>query len=139
MNYKGKAIEELKDYNDLKLAQENIRERIEVLNSRLEGIHSACAGESAGGIAKDELYSSLITEKSELEMQLKSSAAAVRIIEKGLNALSKEERIVITAAYINRERGYAVKCCEQLSIEKTALYKFKRSALERYITVVYGK
>ena len=59
-------------------------------------------------------------------------------MEKALDALTAEERLVLERFYINPHKGSVDRLCEELGVERTAVYKRKDAARERFTKLLYG-
>lgn len=138
IDWKEEAISELRSYNSIKHSIESIRERIAILEAAFEHINSPNGAGTGSRISRDTGYVENIAKRSELKTKLRENTRIINNIDSGLQVLNDRERVVIFAAYINPKDWDIEKLSEQLSIERTAIYKLRNKALGKYIKAVYG-
>ena len=59
-------------------------------------------------------------------------------VERGLSALSDEDRLILDRFYINPAKGNVDRLCGELHLEKSTVYDRKDKALRRYTLARYG-
>ncbi len=141
MNWKLEAIDKLKGYEAHRKALENIPREIKRLQNAFMSIRSATTDGtpvSGGGSTREDAMLSNIAHREELERALKQDEAWVRMVDEGLNVLSAEERLVLERFYIYRAKGNVERLCEELSLEKTAVYDRRDKALRHFTIALYG-
>lgn len=138
MNDKEKAaVKELKNYNGYLIKVKNLEAKIKVLDEISQ------PGISYNGIKvdsgfKNSVENSQITrieKKEELERALTITKVNIDIIERALDALEKEEYIVLDRFYINRQYRAADKLTRELQVNRTTVYQLKESALRKFIVM----
>ena len=136
------SIQRLKEYNDNLEAVDNLTEQIEMLNDRFTAIRSATTDgtpvQGGNENKREVMLINNIETREELQNNLDIVKHEISITEKGLNALSEDEKRILTLFYINRTRGYIDRLCEELFISKTELYRQKDEALKHFTKVCYG-
>lgn len=141
MNWKYEAIDKLRGYEAHARALENIPVEIKRLQAAFTGIRSAATDGtpvSGGGVSREDAMLSNITHREELERTLQQAKAWVRMVDAGLDVLDEEERKVLDRFYINRGKGNVDRLCEELSLEKTAIYDRRDKALRHFTIALYG-
>jgi len=141
MDWKRMAIEELKQYSWRKESLSNIPERIKQINTEMARIKSATTDGTpvkGGGNHREDRLIELIMTKGELEENLVIAKRRIRLIEKGLNGISEQERKILELFYINRQRDCATRLSEDLGYEKRHIYNLKDAALRKYVLSMYG-
>lgn len=136
------SIQRLKDYNDRLSAAENLKEQIEALENRFTAIRAATTDSTPvqGGNdnKREQMLISNISMREELKNNLNIIQHEINITEKGLQALSKTERTILTRFYINKTKGFVDRLCDELYISKTELYRQRDKALKKFTLVCYG-
>lgn len=141
MKWSNCAIEDLKKYNALKESVENIKERIEALETRFLGIKNSNTDKipvSGRGSKWEDSMLDNIVERERLELLLKSNERLIMVIEKGLNQLTKTERLVLDRFFICRTRNHVEDLAEELRLEKSQIYRLKEEALQKFTRLMYG-
>ncbi len=64
--------------------------------------------------------------------QVMMLSCELRRVERALDALSKSERIALQHFYIRRSDGAAEVVCEELSVERSQAYRYRKSGLESF-------
>lgn len=141
MNWKYEAIDKLKGYEAHKRALENIPLEIERLQEAFTGIRSSMTDStpvSGGGSTREDTLLSNIVHREELQHALKQAKIWVREVEAGLAVLDDEERMVLQRFYISRAKGAVNRICEELGVEKSAVYDRRDKALRHFTVALYG-
>lgn len=136
------SIQRLKDYEDRKAAEENLIEQIESLKDRFTAIRAATTDSTPvqGGNdnKRENMLISNISMREELEKNLAIVRRELSITEKGLDALSKQERLILTRFYISNSKNCVMRLCDELYISKTEVYRMKDKALKKFTLACYG-
>ncbi len=135
------AIQDLKKYKGLKESIVNIGERIEALEIKFTGlkgqrITAMPTGDSVGAL--DDFLLDNIVERERLKMLLEANTKLLNIIDRGLEALSENDRLIIEHFYIDRRANHAVELMKRLNVEQSQVYRMKDRALYRFTTSMYG-
>ena len=142
MNWAGHAIERLKDYESRKNAAENLESQIELLEDKFTSIRSATTDATPvqGGTEnrREKMLIENIATREELFTNLDFIKREIEITEKGLEALTENERKILHWFYINRPRDYVDRLCNDLFISKTELYRQRETALKKFTKACYG-
>ena len=141
MNWKFEAIEKLKEYTARKNAITSIPEEIKRLEEDAQRIRAASTDATpvqGGGSAREDMLLDNIVHREELQLRLSDALRWVDIVDAGLAVLSDEDRLVLDRFYIHPMRGNVDRLCDDLAIEKAAVYKRKEKALRRFTVALYG-
>lgn len=141
MNWKFEAIEKLKEYTARKNAITSIPEEIKRLEEDAQRIRAASMDATpvnGGGSTREDMLLSNIVLREELQRRLSDALRWVYIVDAGLAVLSDEDRIVLDRFYIHPMRGNVDRLCDELAVEKAAVYKRKEKALRRFTVALYG-
>lgn len=136
------SIQRLRDYENRKAAIENLTEQIKLLEEKFAAIRSATTDATPvkGGNdnKREEMLIHNIATREELQKNLDITIQEVELTEKGLAALTEDEKRILERFYINRTKGYVERLCDELFISKTELYRQKEEALKKFTMVCYG-
>ena len=140
--WKFRALDKLKAYNLQKTALVSIPEEIAMLESEAYSIRSATADgtpvQGGGSAREDRLLSNMVT-REELQRMYDRAQRAVSIVDRGLQALTYDERHILEVMYINQERGCLYRLMEEYNLaEESSMYKKANKALLRFTIAMYG-
>lgn len=141
MDWKREAADELRNYQNRKLAITNISEQIKDLAMEITSIRSASADGSpvAGGSnGRDDALVNNILKRERLEEAQRLTENRVRRVDRALNQLSEQDRCVLQRFYITPYIGGVERLCRELSIEKPTVYRWKDRALRNFTIIMYG-
>lgn len=141
MNWKYEAIDKLKNYDARKRAAVNILEEIRRLKHKSSSIRSASADGTpvkGGGSGREDMLLSRMVEVAELENRLRAVKWWLSPVERALECLTEEERLVLDRFYIHPMKGSADRLCDELNLERTAIYRRKDDALRHFTIALYG-
>lgn len=139
VNWKQVAEDDLRKYESIRAAADNNRQQIALLEDELRGVKAIPveSGPHSVKVSGDESINRLVM-KMELEEILARNEQRLKLIEKGLEGLDREERLALEYFYINHRRNAADSLCEELCVERTTAYKIRGQALHKYIVRAYG-
>lgn len=136
------SIQRLRDYRSKLEAVDSLTEQIKALEDKYTAIRSATTDSTPvqGGNEnrREEMLIHNIATREELKNNLKIIEHEIATTEKGLAALTEEETKILTRFYINSQKGYVERLCDELFVSKTELYRRKESALKKFTMVCYG-
>lgn len=142
MDWKQAAIQRLKDYEVRKEAVELLGEQINNLEMQFSSIRSARTdGEpvkGGSGNRREDMLLSNIVLRDELTANRKVAGREIEITEKGLAALTDEERRILELFYISRPYDHVTRLCQELKVEKSEVYRRKNTALDKFTIACYG-
>ena len=141
MNWKYEAIDKLKVYEAHRKALENIPRELRRLEEAFVGIRSAATDGTpvvGGGNSREDSLLSNVTHREELARTRRQAEAWVEMVESGLGVLDDDERLVLDRFYIHRSKGNVDRLCQELCLEKTAIYERREKALRHFTIALYG-
>lgn len=142
MDWKPVAIQRLKDYEVRKKAVRLIAEQLETLEMQFTSIRGAKTdGEPVSGgdgNRREDMLLSNIVLRDELEANKKIALREINLTEKGLAALSAEEKRILEVFYISKPYDHVGLLCEEFNIEKSEVYRRKTAALDKFTIACYG-
>ena len=140
MNWKSESKEELREYEAKRMSVESIPEEIRQLKAQMVklGGSSNSTPVKGGGSPWEDRQINLIVRIEKLKTSLGYARDWVARVERGLSALSDEERLILDRFYINPAKGNVDRLCGDLCLEKSAVYDRKDKALRHYTLARYG-
>lgn len=141
MQWKEEAMEKLKRYGAMQTAAKNIPEQICMLEASAVSLRSAAApkvGGRGGVRAREDALINNMAERQELEWSLARVKQWLAVANRGLNALSNEEMIILQRMYLYPERGAVDRLCGDLGVEQATIYRKRDKALHRFTMAMYG-
>lgn len=141
MNWEHSAKEELRSYTKLRVAQQNLRERIAALEDRKVAIRTSTVTPvptHGGGSQYEDKLLDTIVQLDGVRAELAATDSMVALIERGLDALTCNERLVLDKFYMNRTARYVEELCDTLAVEQASIYRMAKRALYNYTVAAYG-
>ena len=141
MRWSNCAIEDLKKYEGMKSSLGNVAERISILNGNfiaIKGQRTDRTPTRGGGTHWEDFLLNNIVERERLSLLLESNHKLVTIMDRGLSALNKEEHRVLELFFIYKQRDHIERLCQELSLEKSQIYRIKEQALYKFTMYMYG-
>lgn len=141
MDWRIEAKGMLYDYEARRTALGNIPEEIRRLKLAYEGIRSAVTDGTpvrGGGSGREDAMLSNIATREKLARNLETSRLWVENVDRALASLTEEERRVLDAMYIHRQRAAAPRLAEELGVEERSVYYRRDRALRRFTIAMYG-
>ena len=135
------SIKRLREYEMRKQSLDNIKEQISILESQFTGLKAATADGTPTGDnenRREDMLIHNISKREELKNNYKLVFRDISITENGLKALTEEERRILFVFFIERQKNYVERLCEELFISKTELYRRKDEALKKFTMAGYG-
>lgn len=136
MDWKACAVDDLRRYNLLKEGIKNCRERIAIA----KGI--AASGRSSLGKnprrRTDTKIVDAIVEVERLKQNIKFAESLIRLIDRGLSALTETERKVLKEFYMSSDPANIRKVKELLGYERSSIYRFRDMCLLKFTLAMYG-
>ena len=135
MDWKSEAVDKLEQYDARRRAMASIPEeirRLEIENVSIRsGVRSAVPVHGGGSRREDAMLTNIV-RREELARQLESVRTWVALVDRGLGALSEEDRLVLDRFYIHRTRGHVERLIDELGVEAKMVYRRKDRALRRF-------
>lgn len=141
MDWKTIATDDLREYNARRQSLETLPMQIAEMEAEMTAIRSSGnmdAVKSGGSGSREDWILGCMVKKEKLLRNLDRAKLWVEFMDKGLAVLTEDERHILDRFYINPAKGNVDRLCEELFVEKTALYKRKDVALRRFTLALYG-
>lgn len=141
MNWKSEAMEKLRKYDAMRQCVQNIPEELKRLELESRGIRSARVDDSPVQYSKnstDEALLNNLVHRQQLQLALEQAELWLRTTERGLAALTPEEKLVLHRFYMYPERGSVDRLCGELGVEQSSVYRKRDKALYRFTIALYG-
>lgn len=141
MDWKREAIEKLRQYEAKRTALRDIPGDIAYLESAIRRIRSATGDGTpvkGGGSGREDMLINNIVKREELEISQRIAGEWVARVERGLEALNDEDRLILDRFYIMPAKGNINRLCEELGVEQATVYRRRDKALHRFTLALYG-
>ena len=141
MNWAVMSVQRLRDYEKRKQALVNIPEQIKSLEEQFSAIRSATTDGTPGKdntCRREDMMVYNIAKREELKSNYRIAKREVSLTEKGLNALTDDERHILELFFINRPKDHIERLMDEFCISKPVLYRRKDDALKAFTIAVYG-
>ena len=93
---------------------------------------------SGGKSDRESCLISIIEKRDTLSAAIKNTREWIRIVDAALDALDAEDRLILTALYVERTKGAADRLCEALFVERATVYRRKARALSNFTIAMFG-
>ncbi len=141
MKWKNEAMEKLRRYDAMRQALRNIPEEIDRLKADARALRGATTDATpvkGGGNRREEALINNLVERQELEWTLQQVQRWICTADRGLAALTPDERLVLQRLYLYPERGALDRLCSELGVEQSSIYRKRDQALHRFTVAMYG-
>lgn len=141
MEWKKEALDKLRRYHMMRLASENIPAEIKLLRDASANLQSGInygPKVRGGGVKREDALIDNIVKRQELEWNLKRVRQWLAITDRGLAALTPEERLVLQRLYLLPEKGAVDALCTELGVEQATVYRKRDKAIYRFTMALYG-
>ena len=141
MNWAKEAESELRTYDARLAAKKSLTEEIAYLDHesvRIGGAASSSVPVKGGGSAWEDKQLNIIVRRDNLRTTLKFVTEWLIRVERALEQLDEEERLVMDRFFIHPAAGNLDRLCGELGLEKTAVYNRRDAALRHYTHARYG-
>ncbi len=141
MNWKSEAINDLILYGKRKDFLDNVDDQLMYLDNDFVAL-KGCVTDSEsidGGTSKseDHLINNII-KRDKLNKNKELAIQFVNSIESALNALTQQQRDVLTEVYIDRSKGHIERLMERYHVERTKAYSLRNEALREFTILRSG-
>jgi RNA polymerase sigma factor (sigma-70 family) len=139
MNYIREAIDYLRNYQDLKIAAENLEDKINELNGSLEGykeINNSGMPGGGGSSAPDDAICNLIFQRDKSIENLDDTNKAIVKIENALSKLSEEEKKILIKSYSQEMTDTQIS--DELNISRRTFYRYRSEAIRKLAVQLFG-
>lgn len=134
-------MEKLRRYDTMRQAMRNISEEIRRLREEAVVLRRNAMDmppvRGSGGRGDETLLNN-IAQRQELEWTLKQVRSWLANADRGLMALTEDERLVLQRFYLYPEKGATERLCAELGVEQSTVYRKRDQALENFTIAMYG-
>lgn len=141
MKWKNEAMDKLRNYPVMRQAFLNLPEEIIRLEEESRKIRSQSPDVTpvkSGGSKREEALLNNMVQREELARSLGQVKQWLTICERGLKALTEDERLILQRLYLNPEQGSMQRLCIELGVEQSTVYRRRDEALHRFTVALYG-
>ncbi|MCI8496851.1 MAG: hypothetical protein HFE85_01205 [Clostridiales bacterium] len=142
LDYRTLAKAKLNGYLKLQTGLRNLEERVREIDALLvsmgPGTFENIRVQGGKGNAEESRRLSLLAEKEQLLSILRFKRSDVARVQRGLAALTPEERTILDRFYINRTDRYLENLMDELGYERRAIYYRHDEALRDFAVAMYG-
>lgn len=141
MDWKREAKNELRELPMMRAALQSIPDRLEMIEAQKTSLGSSSSDrtpvQGGGGSHEDRLLS-LIVEGERLKVNMDVNRIRVQMIERGLSALTAQDRMIIDTFASHRPSEAVDILSDRLYLERTRIYQLWEQALRRYTISEFG-
>lgn len=141
MKWKNEAMDKLRRYDVMRNALRNIPEEINRLKEEAVMLRRTATDRTpvkSSRSRKDDALIDNLVKRQELEWTLKQVRQWLAGTDRGLMALSEEERLVLQRLYLYPQKDAVSRLCVELGVEQSSVYRKRDQALERFTLAMYG-
>ncbi|MBE6912511.1 MAG: hypothetical protein IJO61_00410 [Oscillospiraceae bacterium] len=135
MDWKACAVDDLRKYNYIKIGIANSTEKLRCIEAQAE--HGKLNSGKYSSSPDSRLINALV-ESERLRNNILLSKNLAKMIERGLDALSDDERYVLREFYMQEADVNMIKLKERLGYEMRSVYRLRDRALEKFTLAMYG-
>lgn len=132
MDWKLCAIDDLRRYKQMKIGILNSKDKIRLISS------AASSPKGSLNPIKNQNFINALVEKEKLNSNIKSAQKLIKLIERGLDSLTDEERSLLEKFYMSDCPSNIRHLCEEFGYEQRSLYRRRDRALARFTLAMYG-
>lgn len=135
MNWKMRAIEDLRHYKFMKLGIINSKERLANIDSAIKPLlHMSKKRRTR---KKQELIDA-VKEADRLRQNISSAESVTTLVERALESLTELERDTLDKFYIDNNHKPITVISDELGCSERSLYRIRHEALEKFTLAMYG-
>ncbi len=135
MDWKLCAIDDLRRYKQMKIGVLNSKDKLRLISAAASSPRTSLGKRNP--INNPSLINTLV-EKEKLSSNIKSTQKLLKIIERGLDSLTDEERALLEKFYMSDCPSNIRHLCEEFGYEQRSLYRKRDRALARFTLAMYG-
>mgnify|MGYP003292369268 CR=1 FL=1 len=141
MNWKREAADKLRRYESVRLAVKNLEAELRRLEEASRTIRPVrpdlVTVDRTVGRKEDHLLDNLVCQQ-ELTVVLKDAKNWLAIMERALETVRPDERMLLKKFYISSGSEPIEALCNQMGVEKSSIYRRKDQALRNFTQALYG-
>ena len=132
MNWQAEALEMLRGYERMRMAERNLKlelRRLKLEQGSIKALKTDGAGMTRNGGRNEDRLLGILQRRQEVEQALERTRCWIRATDGALSVLEKEEQLILRWFYIKGGCGTAARLCDQLGVEKSSVYRKRDRAL----------
>ena len=133
MDWKICAVEDLRRYPQMKIGVLNSRDKLKSINS----VARSGRLSSKGGRCDSKIVDAIV-ETERLKKNLKHTEELIFLIERGLDCLTDEEKLILERFYMSSTVPTITKLKEEFGYESRSVYRLRDRALMKFTLAMYG-
>lgn len=141
ITHRDLLVNDLQKLNRWKFAVVQMESELETLTAEFASIKATNFDKMPSGTgenAQEEKLVTVIARKDELTAKLNFTRKKVADLERLLEQLSDDERLIIERMVVNQERRAADSLAEELGYESRQIFRKRAEALSRLCALRYG-
>lgn len=140
-NWQHNAVQDLREYNALSISLLNIITELKEIEISMTSTNGTAYDKSpihGGGSGYEDRAINYIDRKGRARERYKIAHLRVERIERGLETLTENERLVLQRFYIDQGSNHVDRLCEELGYERSQVYRIKDCALKKFTLAMFG-
>jgi hypothetical protein len=140
MDYIREAIESLKDYNALIVAEKNLTEQITALLLERDNLRatSMSLAPGKGYNEPDDRLANNIFQRRVLSKNLRLTKKRMECMDRAFATLEDEEGLVLNRIFVLGGKNAIEDLRQQLAYERTKIYELRNEAIKKFAKALYG-
>ena len=135
MDWKLCAVDDLRQYKQIKIGILNSKERLRMINRTVK---NSPYSPGSGQRRLDATLINALVEGERLGRNIASAEQIIKLTERGLGALDDEERKVLEKLYMANTPKTSSLIAKELGYEVRTLYRLRDRALQKFTLAMYG-
>ncbi len=136
MDWKICAIDDLRRYKHVKVGILNSKDRLSVVNGIINDLRKQ--SDKKGRSLRDTKLLDAVMEAKLLRRNISAAESTMRIVERGLDSLSDDERALLEKFFMQSHPKSASSISKELGYSLRSLYRARDQALEKFTLAMYG-
>lgn len=138
MDYREKAIDELRILRTDYTAEKLIRERIADIESSMTSVGGGSNGgmPKGGGNKTEEKWLNLLANAADEDIRYRQVKKRIKRVEAALNAISTDEARLLKLIYVEERK--IEECARVMHISRATAYRLREDALISFTRSLYG-
>ncbi len=140
MDYVREAIESLKEYNTLIVAEKNLTEQITAFLLERDNIKATVMSFAPGKSSNepDDKLANNIFQRRVLSKNLRLTKKRMECMDRAFATLTDEEGQVLNRMFVTGGKNSVEDLKDQLGYERSQIYNIKNEAIKKFAKALYG-
>ncbi len=136
MDWKTCAIDDLRQYNQIKIGIINSKEKLNIIKKKVR--HANTTSAQRGKKMETNILNALV-EGERLQQNIISAESLTKLVDRGLSTLDGEERRILERFYMTSAPKSGSALAAELGYEIRSLYRLRERALQKFTLAMYSK